>query len=302
MAPGIARVLLGIVLVTAASGAAPAADQPPLVAPRIELLWPAGAPGAVGDLDADKPAIGIFRPAAEKATGAAVVVCPGGSYGYLALDHEGKQVGEWLSSIGVTAFVLRYRIAPRYHNPAPLQDVQRAIRSVRARASEWGVDPARVGVLGFSAGGHLASSAGTHFDNGPPAAADSVDRASARPDFMVLAYPVITMDGPFAHKNSRKNLLGEDAPADLVRSFSNETQVTERTPPTFLFHTDEDDGVPPENSIVFYEGLRKARVPAELHVFRRGEHGVGLGVPGQPHSAWPALCAAWLKAMGFLER
>src|SRR5262249_1344675 len=164
-------------------------------------------------------------------------------------------------------------------HPAPLQDVQRAIRTVRARAAEWGVLPARVGVLGFSAGGHLASSAGTHFDSAPPVAGDAVDRVSARPAFMVLAYPVITLDGPAAHRNSRKNLLGEDPAPELVRSLSNETQVTERTPPTFLFHTDEDAGVPSENSIVFYEALRKAGVPAELHVFRHGEHGVGLGVP-----------------------
>jgi acetyl esterase/lipase len=304
MAARVAWVILGLCLLSASSddAAAVAAEQPPLVAPQIELLWPGGAPGAVGAEDADKPAVGIFRPPAEKATGTAIVVCPGGSYGYLAFDHEGRQVGEWLRSIGVTAFVLRYRIAPRYHHPAPLQDVQRAIRTVRARASEWGIDAARVGVLGFSAGGHLASTAGTHFDPGEAGAADSIDRMSSRPDFMVLAYPVITFEGPFVHRNSLKNLLGENPDPELVEHFSNEKQVTERTPPTFLFHTDEDAGVPPENSIAFYEALRKAKVPAELHVFRHGEHGVGLGASGQPASAWPALCAAWLRAMGFLGR
>jgi acetyl esterase/lipase len=300
----VASVILGLCLlpVSPDDAATAAAEQPPLVAPQVELLWPGGAPGAVGAEDADKPAVGIFRAPAEKATGTAIVVCPGGSYGYLAFDHEGRQVGEWLRSIGVTAFVLRYRIAPRYHHPAPLQDVQRAIRVVRARASDWGVDPAHVGVLGFSAGGHLASTAGTHFDPGDAGAADAVDRMSSRPDFMVLAYPVITFEGPFAHQSSRKNLLGENADPKLVELFSNEKQVSERTPPTFLFHTGEDAGVPPENSIFFYEALRKAKVPAELHVFRHGEHGVGLGASGQPTSAWPALCAAWLRAMGFLGR
>jgi acetyl esterase/lipase len=302
-APGI---FLGVFLLTTSAdvGSAASSDkpQPPLVAPQIELLWPGGAPGAVGAEDADKPAIGIFRAAAGRATGAGVVVCPGGSYGFLALDHEGRQVGEWLSSIGVTAFVLRYRVAPRYHHPAPLQDVLRAIRTVRARAADWAVDPARVGVLGFSAGGHLASSAGTHFDAGNADAADPVDRVGSRPDFMILAYPVITFEPPYAHIASRTNLLGPDADPKLVLSFCNEKQVTARTPPTFLFHTDEDTGVPPENSILFYRALRTAMVPAELHVFTQGGHGLGLGAPGRPLSAWPGLAATWLRAMGFLGR
>jgi acetyl esterase/lipase len=306
MASRVPWILLGLSLVTvmADQGGAAAAglEQPPLLAPQIELLWPGGAPGAVGAEDADKPALGIFRPPGGKTTATAIVVCPGGSYGHLAFDHEGRQVGDWLSSIGVTAFVLRYRIAPRYHHPAPLQDVQRAIRTVRARAGVWGIDPGRVGVLGFSAGGHLASSAGTHFDDGDAGASDPVDRVSSRPDFMVLAYPVITFEPPYAHMSSRTNLLGADADPKLVETFSNEKQVTARTPPTFLFHTDEDAGVPPENSIFFYQALRKAKVPAELHVFTRGQHGLGLGSPDQALSAWPGLAATWLRAMGFLGR
>jgi acetyl esterase/lipase len=198
--------------------------------------------------------------------------------------------------------VLQYRLGPRYHHPAPLQDAQRAIRLVRARAAEWGVDPGRLGMLGFSAGGHLTATAGTHFDGGNPAAADPVDRLGSRPDFLVLCYPVITLDQPFAHMGSRDNLLGKDADPGLSHGLSNETQVTAQTPPTFLWHTNEDTGVPPENSIVFYEALRRANVPAELHVFAKGPHGIGMA-PGDPAaSVWPKLCAAWLQAMGFLAR
>ncbi len=269
---------------------------------EFHLLWPDGAPGALGSEPVDKPKITVYRAPASRANGAAVVVCPGGGYGVVASDHEGKQVAEWLNSLGVAAFVLQYRLGPRYHHPAPLQDAQRALRLVRARAGEWGVDPARVGILGFSAGGHLASTAGTHFDHGQPDATDPVERQGSRPDFLVLGYPVISLTHPAVHKGSRDNLLGNDPDPKLLDSLSNETQVTALTPPTFLFHTDEDTGVPAEHSLLFYEALRRAKVPAELHVFVKGPHGVGLAPKDPALSVWPTLCAAWMETMGFLAR
>jgi acetyl esterase/lipase len=267
---------------------------------EFHLLWPEGAPGALGTEPVDKPKVTVYRAPKGKANGAAVVVCPGGGYVIVASDHEGKQVAEWLNGLGMTAFVLQYRLGPRYHHPAPLQDAQRALRLVRARAGEWGVDPARVGILGFSAGGHLASTAGTHFDNGQPDATDPVERQGSRPDFLILGYPVISLTNPAVHKGSRDNLLGADPDPKLLESLSNETQVTALTPPTFLFHTDEDTGVPAEHSLLFYEALRRAKVPAELHVFVKGPHGVGLAPKDPTLSVWPGLCAAWMEAMGFL--
>jgi acetyl esterase/lipase len=263
-------------------------------------LWPGRAPDAVGDEPLDKPKLTLYPAAPDKASGAAIVVCPGGGYRALASDHEGKHVAQWLNSLGLSAFVLQYRLGPRYRHPAPLKDAQRALRLVRSNAAQWAVDPSRVGLLGFSAGGHLVSTAATHFDLGDPSAADPVERQSARPDFLVLCYPVVTLKPPLAHVGSREHLLGPGADPALVESLSNETQVTPETPPTFLWHTDEDTAVPPENSILFYEALRRAAVPAELHVFTRGRHGIGLA-PDHAASAWPALCAAWLEAMGFLS-
>lgn len=265
-----------------------------------ELLWPAGAPGAVGQEAADKPSLTIYQPPADKANGTAVIVCPGGGYGHLATGHEGHDLGEWFKSLGVTAFILQYRIAPRYHHPAPISDAQRAIRLVRARAADWKLDPHRVGIMGFSAGGHLASTAGTHFDAGLPDAADPIDRASCRPDFLILCYPVISFTTEYTHVGSRHNLLGKDAEAKLVESFSNEKQVTPDTPPTFLFHTNEDSGVPPENSVLFYLALRKAKVPAEMHIYQRGRHGVGLAKQDPILSTWADRLADWLKGQGLL--
>jgi len=269
---------------------------------EFHLLWPDGAPGAVGAEAADKPKITVYRAPAEEANGAAVVVCPGGSYRVLAADHEGKQVAEWLNSLGVSAFVLQYRLGPRYHHPAPLQDAQRAIRIVRARSAEWGVDPARVGILGFSAGGHLASTAATHFDDGRADAADPLDRPSSRPDFAVLAYPVISLAGAPAHSGSRNNLLGEPADPALVELLSNDRQVTARTPPTFLFHTADDPGVLATNSLLFFEALQAKGVPGELHVFAHGKHGVGLAPDDPALSQWPRLCALWMQTRGLLDR
>jgi acetyl esterase/lipase len=183
----------------------------------------------------------------------------------------------------------------------PLLDAQRAIRLVRARAAEWGVDPSRVGILGFSAGGHLASTAATHFDDGRPDAIDPVERQGSRPDFAVLAYPVVSLFDPPAHASSRRNLLGEPPDPALVELLSNERQVTPRTPPTFLFHTADDASVPAQNSVSFFEALRKAGVAAELHVFAHGKHGVGLAADDRALSAWPRLCAAWMEGLGLLK-
>ncbi len=270
-------------------------------APKAERLWPGAAPGAMGDKDADIPTLTPFLPPADKATGAAVVICPGGGYGGLAISYEGMDVGAWMAKRGVAGFVLKYRVAP-YKHPVPLQDAQRALRTVRARAKEWNVDPKRVGVMGFSAGGHLASTAATHFDDGDPKADDPIDRAGCRPDFCVLAYPVITLKPPYAHMGSRYNLLGKDADEKLVESLCNDEQVTDKTPPTFLFHTGDDNAVPVENSVLFFRALRKAKVPAELHIYEHGRHGVGLA-PNMPElSSWPDQLEAWMKARGLLKK
>jgi acetyl esterase/lipase len=267
----------------------------------VHLLWPGGAPNAVGDTDADKPSITFYPPPVEKATKTAVIVCPGGGYGTLALDHEGLQVANWLNSQGIAAFVLRYRIAPRYRHPAPLQDAQRAIRTVRARANEWQVAPDRIGIIGFSAGGHLTSTAATHFDKGDPDSEDPIERVGCRPDFAVLVYPVISFTTPYTHLGSKKNLLGENPAAELVENLSNEKQVTAETPPVFLVHTNEDGPVPPENSVLFYLALRKAGVPTELHIYEKGRHGLGLGQSDPAFVTWPSHCITWLRGRGLLE-
>jgi len=288
---------LGVVVLLSLSGLAAAQ-------PKVELLWPDGAPGAKGDADGDKPTLTVYLPPADKATGAAVVICPGGAYAHLAMDHEGHQIGQWLNSFGVAGFIVAYRHSRSgagYSHPAPIQDVQRAIRTVRSRAKEWGVDPNRIGILGFSAGGHLASTAATHFNESFGEPRDPIDRVNCRPDFAVLVYPVISFTEPFTHTGSRTNLLGRDADGALIVKFSNEKQVTPQTPPTFLFHTWEDTGVPAENSIAFYLALRKAKVPAEMHVFLKGQHGIGLGQNRGAAAAWPGLCEKWMGESGFLK-
>ena len=269
--------------------------------PETRLLWPGGAPGALGSDDADKPSITIYLPPQDKANGAAVVVSPGGGYGHLAMDHEGKQVAEWLNARGIAAFVLKYRLGPRYHHPIELGDAQRALRIVRAQAAEFRVAPDHIGVWGFSAGGHLASTLGTHFDAGNASAPDPIDRVSCRPDFMILAYPVISMESAYTHKGSRLNLLGDNPDPKLVELLSNEKQVTPQTPPTFLFHTDSDQTVPAENSVLLYLALRKAGVPAEMHIYERGRHGVGLAPKDPVLSTWPDRLADWLKNRGAIK-
>ncbi len=267
--------------------------------PEPILLWPDGAPGAVGDEDVDRPSIRIYRP--DEPNGCAVVICPGGGYGGLAFDHEGHQIARWFNTIGVTGVVLKYRLGQRYRHPAPLSDVQRAIRDVRMNAEAMHVAIDRIGVMGFSAGGHLASTVSTHFDDGDPDALDPVDRVSCRPDFSILCYPVISFKEEFTHQGSRKNLLGDDPDPALVESLSNETQVTAQTPPTFLFHTAEDTGVPPQNSLVYYAALLKHGVPAELHIYQNGPHGVGLGIADPVLFTWKDRLADWLQTNGFLQ-
>jgi acetyl esterase/lipase len=306
-----AAALLVTLAATVASAQAPSPSPTPYRSNPVDtahgdreslLLWPEGAPGALGDGPEDKPKITIYRAPAAVASGAAAVVCPGGGYTRLASDHEGKQVAEWLNSLGLSAFVLQYRVGPRYHHPAPLQDAQRALRLVRARARDFAIDPARLGIVGFSAGGHLAATTGTHFDDGRPDAADPIERMSARPDFLVLAYPVVSMSATFVHQGSALNLLGPSPDPRLAGDLSNELAVSARTPPVFLFHTADDTTVPVENSLALAAALHKAGVPVELHVFPKGRHGVGLAPDDPVLSQWPKLCAAWLRAMGFLRQ
>jgi acetyl esterase/lipase len=273
---------LSSILLFAAVAAGAAFAQPR----SVELLWPDGAPGAVGAEDADKPSIAWWP--APNANGAAVLVCPGGGYGNLAMDHEGRQVAEFFNSFGVTAFVLKYRLGPRYRHPAPLDDARRAMRIIRSRAAEFGVDPKRVGVMGFSAGGHLASTLSTHYQEGE------------RPDFAVLVYPVISFTTRWTHSGSMRNLLGNTPDPALVWDLSNELKVTAETPPTFLFHTNADRGVPPENSILYYLALRRYGVPAEMHIYQEGNHGVGLAPKDPVLSTWPARLKDWLAVRGIV--
>lgn len=268
-----------------------------------ELLWPQGAPGATGDDPSlDQPAITIYSPSNNASSGAAVIICPGGGYGHLAMGHEGHEIAMWLKSLGITGVVLEYRMSKGgYSHPIPLNDAQRAIRTIRSRAKELNLDPSRIGILGFSAGGHLASTAGTHFDSGQPAALDPINQVGCRPDFMILCYPVIAFGEPFTHTGSQRNLIGKDPSAELIAHLSNEKQVSAETPPTFLFHTDEDTGVPSENSVAFYLALRKAKVPAELHIYRQGRHGVGLAQDVVGTDGWSKACEQWLRAQGLLD-
>ena len=268
--------------------------------PKPQLLWPDSAPGALGNKDEDKPSLTPFVLPQGSGAGTAVIVCPGGGYQHLSMDKEGYQVAAWLNSIGVSAFVLQYRLGMRYHHPIELGDAQRAIRTVRWRAAEYGVAVDRIGIMGFSAGGHLAATAGTHSDAGNAGASDPVDRVGSRPDFLVLCYPVISLTS-YAHRGSKDYLLGANPDPKLVENLSNELQVTARTPPAFLFHTDEDKTVPVENSVLFYLALRKAGVPAEMHIYEHGSHGVGLAQNDRALSSWPGRLADWLRGRGLAK-
>jgi acetyl esterase/lipase len=264
-------------------------------------LWAQAAPGAPGKEPADVPAITVYPAPQAAASAPAIVVCPGGGYGVLA-NHEGEPVAKWLNTLGVAGVVLKYRLGPRYRHPAPLQDAQRAIRTVRARAGEWNIDPKRVGILGFSAGGHLAATASTQFDAGDASASDPIERMSSRPDVSVLVYPVITFTDPSTHAGSRRNLLGENPPKELVESMSAERRVTKETPPAFIFHTVDDAGVPVENAILYASALRKNKIPFEMHLYEKGRHGVGLAQDDPVLGTWPARCADWLAGKGFGEK
>jgi acetyl esterase/lipase len=251
--------------------------------------------------DADIPAITVFLPRTMSQNTPAVVLCPGGGYVQLAMNHEGRQVANYLNSLGIAAFVLRYRLGPRYHHPIELGDAQRAIRTLRSHASDWRLDPSRIGIMGFSAGGHLAMTAATHFQAGPATTADAVDRVSSRPDFVVLGYPVISMTERWTHQGSKTSLLGSTPDPALARSLSGEQAVTKDTPPTFIFHTNADTAVPAENSVYYYLALRRMGVPAELHIFERGPHGVGLANDDPALSEWSKLLANWLRGRGIVK-
>ncbi|MFB6272000.1 MAG: alpha/beta hydrolase [Salinibacter sp.] len=283
---------------------------PPAIAQNIEspdsldaprtLLWPNGAPGVKGESLADKPALFLYPASPERATGAGVVICPGGGYSSLATGHEGRAVAEWLNEYGISAFVLRYRHGPRYQHPWPLRDAQRAVRMVRAHAEAWRVDPDRVGVLGFSAGGHLASTVATHIEPPDSSASDSLERFTTRPDFLTLIYPVISFVEPFTHTGSRRMLLGADPDSSVMRRLSSEKQVSDRTPPTFLVHAGEDEVVPAENSLAFYRALQDADVPAEMHLYEEGHHGFGLAPTDPVLSTWTDRWVDWARERGLL--
>jgi acetyl esterase/lipase len=291
---------LSLILFAALSAAAQQAPLP-IQDGQVLPLWAGQAPGALGTQDTDIPVITVFLPRTVTPNTPAVIVCPGGGYVNLAMNHEGRQVASYLNSLGVAAFVLRSRLGPRYRHPIELGDAQRALRTVRSHAAEWRLDPARIGILGFSAGGHLAMSASTHFDAGDSNAADLVDRANSRPDFTVLGYPVISMTESWTHQGSKNALLGANPDPELAKSLSGELSVTKQTPPTFIFQTNADTTVPAENSVYYYLALRKAGIPAEMHIFEKGPHGVGLANDDPALSEWSKLLANWLRGRGIVK-
>lgn len=264
------------------------------------VLWENNAPNAVGEEITDIPTLTPFLSAKETASGAAVIVFPGGGYSHLSETKEGSNVAKWLNSLGISAFVVKYRLGMKYHEPNQLLDASRAIRIVRSRAKEWNLDEKRIGILGFSAGGHLASTLGTHFDSGKVDAKDAIERVSSRPNLMILIYPVISM-GEYTHAGSKKNLLGQNPTAEQIRKYSNELQVTKDTPPTFLVHTLNDSAVPVENSMMFATALRKAGVPFEFHLYEKGPHGFGLAPTNPILASWTERCADWLGIHEFAK-
>ena len=292
---------------------------PAATMPAVLPLWPEGvpaatrpdAPAARGDLGAERvdangaignvsvPTLTVVPPAVDRPNGTAVILCPGGGYSYLSWQREGLQYAAWLSTLGITTFVLKSRLKEWGH-PAPLQDVLRALRLVRSRAAEFGVDPRRIGVMGSSAGGHLAASASTLFDHADGRTGAALDAVSARPDFAVLVYPVITMADPAAHAGSRRALVGDKPGTALLAQMSMEQQVTAATPPTLLLHTQGDKTVPVDNSILYYQALTRAGVPTELYVFEQGGHGIGMRDGLGNASAWPRRAEDWLRQRGLL--
>ncbi len=263
-------------------------------------LWPGGAPGALGKAETDVPTVAVYLPAANP-THTAVVIAPGGGYHDLAMDHEGLQVAQWLNAHGVAALVLKYRLGPVYHQPVEMEDAQRAVRYARSHAAAMDVQPNHIGMWGFSAGGHLAAITGTKFDGGNASANDPIDRVSSRPDFLVLAYPVISMEDGITHSGSQKNLLGDDLTPAVKSAFSADEQVTAQTPPTFIFSTTDDAVVPVMNSVRMYEALVKSGVPVEMHIYRRGRHGLGLAQADPEVSGWPDLLYHWMHENGWAQ-
>lgn len=295
--------LLGLVVMGGGflpSGAQTSDAPVPAGMPQAVDLWPNGVPGALGHAEADIPRMYPFLPKT-RSTSTAVLVIPGGGYENVAMGYEGVQIADWLNAQGIPAFVLDYRVAP-YHYPAEIEDGQRAMRLIRAHAAEYGIDSHRLGVWGASAGGHLASTLGTHCDADavPVEKPDSADAQSCKPDFMVLAYPVISMTLPEAHAGSRTNLLGPEVNPELERRYSNQFAVTAETPMTFLFATTRDPLVPVENSLDFYRALERAKVPAEIHLYDYANHGCGLCGSIQPLSTWPTLLRNWLVQRGWV--
>lgn len=280
-------------------------------------LWPEGIPGSLRNdtysevstvengvitrwIKVTDPTLTVCLPPKAKATGVAVLICPGGGYGALAFNHEGNDIAKWLNENGIAGIILKYRLPSdlimKDKSIGPLQDAQEAMRTIRRNAKAWNIDPSKIGVIGFSAGGHLASTLSTHFDEKVYEVKDDI---SARPDFSILMYPVITMDAPFTHMGSRRNLIGENPAEEAIWHFSNELQINEKTPPAFLVHSADDKVVPVKNSMAYYEGLVKYNIPSELHIFQKGGHGYGLAVNRETQSAWPQLCLRWIKASGF---
>lgn len=297
----LAKALVATLLMTATTSCA--------LAQTVLPLWPEGVPGAraIGleridgghVANVSEPSLMRVGPAVDRPNGTAVIVAPGGGYVRLAYEREGTQYAAWLSTLGVTTFVLKYRMQ-EFGHPAPLQDVLRAVRLLRSRAAEFRIDPDRIGVMGSSAGGHLAASAGTLFDHPLGRTGHALDQVSGRPDFLMLMYPVIAMEGPAAHAGSRKALLGASPAPDLVRLMSLQDQVTPRTPPTLLMHTQADEAVPVENSILFYQALTRAKVPAEMYLFEQGGHGMGMRDGLANASQWPRRAEEWLRSRGLL--
>jgi acetyl esterase/lipase len=247
------------------------------------------------------PEIAVFLPSKKNATRQAVIICPGGGYAYLAYDWEGTDVAKLLNSKGITAIVLKYRLPNSKSNItpnlSPLMDAKRAMRIVRANADKWGIQKNNIGIMGFSAGGHLASTLATHFDEGDANSNDSIEQQSSRPDFAVLVYPVITMNKAFTHMGSRTNLLGNNPDSSLVALYSNELQVTKQTPPGFLIHATDDKTVPVENSLRFYEAVKNNGVPVEMHIFPHGGHGFSLAIGKGELESWTDLLITWLRTV-----
>ncbi|UII23606.1 alpha/beta hydrolase [Fulvivirga ligni] len=268
--------------------------------PEVIPLYPNGVPGALGQEEKDMPKLYYYGSESAK-PGPAVVICPGGGYEHLAMEKEGFKMAKWFNTFGMSAIVLQYRLGgDGYKHPIPLEDVKMAMRTVRSKAKEWNLDENKIGVIGFSAGGHLASTLATHWDDGVKGS-DDLLAISSKPNFAILGYPVITLKDDFTHKGSRRALLGDQPDSTLVSSLSNETQVTNQTPPTFLFHTYEDGSVPVQNSLQFYAAMVKAGVPGELHVYQKGGHGLGFGPGESSYHTWRVTCEQWLRNIQIIE-